>query len=184
MHEAVLSIYSRYFESIFRGEDTRALYEGLHLPEFGLENFTIFTNWLYSHHASPRIPVSLVQSAKSWNMILQIYILGAKFEIPALRNDATMALWQFAMTRDDLPKEKFVCRVYQKTAVGCSFQRLLEYIYAAEAGFDQVLDEESLQSLPLRFYAGVMAKLIEFRNLSKDKRFTNIQKLDISKFGE
>ena len=89
IHKQLLCDISPYFEAAFEGEFKEAKEQRMRLPEDDVAPFKQFQFWLYS--GKPLPPRDLMEHTTltyKWNMLVHSYILGDKFEIPALQNAA------------------------------------------------------------------------------------------------
>ncbi|SMQ48105.1 unnamed protein product [Zymoseptoria tritici ST99CH_3D7] len=119
LHEKLLCYRSKFFRSIFRPKPNGKKEQYYGLPDEGDEPFKMFVGWLYSE----RIPTP--RSEDELSPLLDLYLMGEKWEIKKLIVEALDAVRIFYLETDSWPSLRRVQYIYANTEVESPMRQLL-----------------------------------------------------------
>ncbi|KKY28731.1 putative btb poz-like protein [Diplodia seriata] len=118
LHEKLLCTRSRFFQRIFYSKDS-SNHQSYGLPDDEDEPFTAFVSWLYSQHIKPPA------EEKDLTTLIDLYLMGEKWQAPALVRDALRTTREWYARTDTYPGLRRVQYVYANTDEDSEMRRLM-----------------------------------------------------------
>ncbi|KAL1648791.1 hypothetical protein SLS58_001971 [Diplodia intermedia] len=118
LHEKLLCTRSRFFQRIFYSKDS-SNHQSYGLPDDEDEPFAAFVSWLYSQHIKPPA------EEKDLTTLIDLYLMGEKWQAPALVRDALRATREWYARTDTYPGLRRVQYVYANTDEDSEMRRLM-----------------------------------------------------------
>lgn len=120
LHEQLLCYRSKFFQKIFSNDDTSSSEnKSFELPDEEEEPFQHFVGWLYS--GSVRIP----EEEKDLGVLLELYLMGEKWQIAALVRDVLETVRRFYKITNTYPSLRRVQYMYANTDVHSPIRQMM-----------------------------------------------------------
>lgn len=129
IHKQLLCDVSPYFEAALNGTFQEAKEQRISFPEDVVAVFEQFQAWLYFRTPLPNIDIMDAPSAyNEWNVLVHLYVLADKFQIPTLQNAAIHGIIEGKCNTNQL-QITLIPLVYQKTTTGSQLRKLFVDIF-------------------------------------------------------
>ena len=179
IHKQLLCNKSPYFEAAFKGKFKEAKKKQMKLPEDDVTAFKQFQHWLYAGTPLPNADITECTSINhEWKVLVQLYILGDKYQIPTLQNAATHGIIESQHTRRQTSVASYIL-AYEQTTPKSQLRKLLVDIFvhtSHDEGKDTGFNPDRLATYPQEFlfdvaeahsrlYRGKDGKIYDFRTV-------------------